>query len=69
MSAVPTRIRTRARRRDAEQALEAAGVHPLLARLLAARGTRKGDLSRFVEDAVRQQILHLTKALREAQQK
>ncbi len=36
---VPTRIRARVRRPDAERSLADAGVHPLLARLLAARGT------------------------------
>ncbi|WP_088307101.1 ribbon-helix-helix domain-containing protein [Novosphingobium sp. B 225] len=32
-----------------------------LRRVLAARGTRKGDLSRFVEDAVRQRIVQLSR--------
>ncbi len=35
-----------------------------LRRLLAVRGTRKGDLSRFVEDAVRQKIMQISKEAR-----
>ena len=36
-----------------------------LRRLLATRGTRKGDLSSFVEEAVRLRILQLTKEMRQ----
>lgn len=46
---VPTRIRPRARNPEGERALEAAGVHPLLARLLAARGCNAPPAERAIE--------------------
>lgn len=36
-----------------------------LRRLLATRGTRKGDLSTFVEEAVRMRIMDLTREMRQ----
>lgn len=49
MTQVPTRIRVRARQPQGERALEAAGVHPLLARLLAARGNTEPPPERASE--------------------
>jgi len=49
MTQVPTRIRVRARNPQGERALEGAGVHPLLARLLAARGCQAPPAERASE--------------------